>query len=55
MANTTAPNEFEIQIMKENGIDHSNVGIMYRSADCIRALNYLTRDVIVIWKGDRKW
>ena len=55
MAYTTTPNEFEKQIMKENGIDPSNVGILYRSADCIRVLNYLTRDMITIWKGDRQW
>lgn len=55
MANTRVPNEFEIQILKENGVDTNHVGILRSDADCIRVLNYLTRDIIVIWKGDRKW
>lgn len=53
--NVRAADEFEAQIMWENDVDVSNVGILYRSSECISALNLLTRVVITIWKGDRKW
>ena len=55
MASTRVPNEFELQIMKENGVDSNHAGILRSDADSIRILNYLTRDIITIWKGDRKW
>ena len=56
MANTRVPNEFEKQIMRENGIsDTKSYGVMYQDADCIRLLCHATRDVITIHKGDRKW
>ena len=51
-----APSDFERQIMRENGIsDVSSYGVMYRDSECIRLLCHLTRDVIIIYKGDRKW
>ena len=56
MAATRNPDEFEKQIMKENGIsDIKSYGVMYRDADCIRLLCHATRDIIAIHKGDRKW
>lgn len=56
MANNRVPDDFEKQIMRENGItDTKSYGVMYRDSDCIRLLCYVTRDVITIHKGDRKW
>lgn len=56
MANTREPYEDEKQIMKENGIsDSKSYGVMYRNADTIRLLCHETRDMIVIYRGDRKW
>lgn len=56
MASIRVPNEFEKQIMRENGIsDDKSYGVMYRDADCIRLLCHMTRDIITIYKGDRKW
>lgn len=56
MANARVPYEDEIQIMKENGIsDSKSYGVMYRDADTIRLLCHITRDVITIYRGDRKW
>lgn len=56
MSNCRVPNEFEQQIMRENGIsDIKSYGVMYKDSECIRLLCHATRDVIVIYKGDRKW
>lgn len=56
MANARIPHEDEKQIMRENGIsDTKSYGVMYRDADTIRLLCHLTRDVITIYRGDRKW
>lgn len=56
MASARVPDEDEIQIMKENGIsDSKSYGVMYRDADTIRLLCHITRDVIAIYRGDRKW
>ena len=41
--------------MRENHLDPKNYGVLYRDADCIRLLCYETRDMLTIWKGDRKW
>lgn len=56
MPSVTVPTETEKQIMRENGLtNQKDYGVMYRDADCIRLLCYLTRDIITIHKGDRKW
>lgn len=47
--------ERDEQIIRENGMDPKNYGVLYRDADCIRLLCYITRDMITIYKGDRKW
>lgn len=39
MSSNRVPNEFEKQIMRENGInDTKSYGVMYQDADCIRLL-----------------
>lgn len=56
MPYTTKPTEQEKQIMRENGItDAKSYGVMHRDADCIRLLCHMTRDIITIHRGDRKW
>lgn len=55
MPYVTVPNEREEQILRENGLDPKNFGVTFRSADCIRLLCYTTRDIITVWRGDRKW
>lgn len=56
MANTRVPYEDEKQIMRENHInDEKSFGVMYRDSDTIRLLCHETRDVVVIYRGDRKW
>ena len=55
MPNVTMPTEREEQIMRENGLDPKDFGVMYRDASCIRLLCYLTRDTVTIDKGDRPW
>lgn len=49
------PTTEEEQILRENGIDPSSVGITWRDADTIRLLCFMTRDYITINRGDRKW
>jgi hypothetical protein len=49
------PNEFEEQIIRENGMDPSRYGVCYKDADMIRLICYATRDTVTIWRGDRKW
>ena len=51
----TPPDEFEQQIIRENGMDPGNYGVIFRDADCIRLLCFAPRDLVTIWKGDRKW
>lgn len=56
MPNVTSPTDTEKQIMRENGLSNDkDYGVMYRDAECIRLLNFLTRDILTIHKGDRKW
>lgn len=55
MPNVKVPTEMETQIIRENGMNPNNYGVCYRDATCIRLLCYLTRDIITIDKGDRKW
>lgn len=55
MPSVTVPDDLEKRIIRENGMDPSNYGVCYRDATCIRILCYLTRDMIIIYKGDRKW
>lgn len=55
MPNVTTLTKQEEQILRENGMNPKDYGVMYRDAACIRLLCYLTRDVITIDKGDRKW
>lgn len=55
MPNVTQADDRELQIIRENGMDPNNYGVCYRDATCIRLLCYLTRDIITIDKGDRKW
>lgn len=55
MPAVTTPNEREKQILRENYLEPGNYGVIYRDADCIRLLCYATRDMITIYKGDRKW
>lgn len=55
MPYVTAPNQQEVQILRENGLDPDNYGVTYRSADAIQLLCYVTRDQITIYRGDRKW
>lgn len=55
MPSVRTPNEFEEQIIRENGMDPNNYGICCRDADSIRLLCYATRDTVTIFRGDRKW
>lgn len=55
MPNVRTPNEFEQQILQENGLDPNKYGVCYKDADTIRLLCYATRDFVTIWRGDRKW
>lgn len=56
MSSFRVPTEDEKQIMRENGIsDFKSYGVMHRDADSIRLLCHSTRDVVTIWRGDRKW
>lgn len=55
MSRVRVPDETEQQIIRENGMDPKNFGVQFRDADCIRMLNYATRDIVTIWRGDRKW
>lgn len=55
MGRTIMKQERDEQIIRENGMDPKNYGVLYRDADCIRLLCYITRDTITIYKGDRKW
>lgn len=47
--------EREEHILRENSMIPDDFGVMYRDATSIRLLNYNTRDIITIDKGDRKW
>ena len=49
------PNDTEVQIIRDNGMDPKQFGVSYRDDDCIRLLNYNTRDNVTIRRGDRKW
>lgn len=49
------PNEFEKRILERNGIDPNSVMVDASDKDYIRALNYQTRDTIVIHRGDKQW
>lgn len=51
----TVPNDLDRKIIQENGMDPEKYGVKFRDEECIRLLCFATRDVIVIWKGDRKW
>lgn len=55
MSRVRVPDETEEQIIRENGMEPSDYGVTYRDADTIRLLNYATRDIVTIWRGDRKW
>lgn len=55
LPNVRVPTETEKQIIQENGMDPSNYGVCYRDETCIKILCYVTRDIITIDKGDRKW
>lgn len=47
--------EKEEEILRQNGIDVDHVTVELRGKDFIHLLNFLTRDTIIIRKGDRKW
>ena len=49
------PEGTETQIIRENGMNPENYVVGYREADTIVMICYVTRDVVTIWKGDRKW
>lgn len=55
MPSITMLTRTEEQILRENGMDPKNYGVMYRDASCIRLLCFLTRDIVTIDKGDRPW
>lgn len=55
MTSITMLTKAEEQILRENGLDPNNYGVMYRDASCIRLLCFLTRDTVTIDKGDRPW
>lgn len=55
MPSVTMLSENEKQILRENGMDPKNYGVLYRDASCIRLLCFLTRDIVTIDKGDRPW
>lgn len=56
MSNVRVPKEDELQIMRENGIDDTkSYGVVFRDADTINLLCHLTRDNVIIVRGDRKW
>ena len=55
MARVRVPDETEAQIIRENGMNTDSYGVEFRDADTIRLLCYATRDVVTIWRGDRKW
>ena len=55
MGRVRVPDETECQIIRENGMNPDSYGVEFRDADTIRLLCYATRDVVTIWRGDRKW
>lgn len=56
MAKYRLPDDFEKQIMQENGLsEDKSYEVFYQDADCIRLLCHETRDFITIHKGDRQW
>lgn len=55
MPSITVPTPQEERILRDNGMEPSHFGVLYRDADTIRLLCYTTRDNITINRGDRKW
>lgn len=49
------PNEREERILRGNGMDPREYGVLYREDTVIHLLCYKTRDTVVIRKGDRPW
>lgn len=48
-------NEFEKRVLERNGINPDSVAVNASDKNYIRAMNYETRDTIVIHRGDKKW
>lgn len=55
MSKVTSTNEREEKILRENGMDPSEYGVIHSEDDYIRFLCYKTRDIVQISKGDRPW
>lgn len=48
-------NPEEKKILRENGLDPDEYGVLHRTETKIYLLCYRTRDTLTIRKGDRKW
>jgi hypothetical protein len=55
MSKYRVPDTREAEILERNGISPDSVAVYYSSDDCLRVLNYKTRDEIVIHRGDKQW
>lgn len=55
MAKPRMPDEEEVRIIRENGLDPARYGVTWSTEDSIHLLCYKTRDEIHIHKGDRPW
>lgn len=49
------PEPEEEHILRENGLDPDEYGMIHRTGTEIYLLCYRTRDTLTIRKGDRKW
>ena len=55
MAKTRTPDEWEEEIIRENGMDPERFAVIHTDDSAIWLLNYKTRDTVTIRKGDRPW
>lgn len=53
--NVRVPEPEEAGILRENGLDPGEYGVLHRTEDAIYLLCYRTRDTVTIRKGDRPW
>ena len=49
------PDDWERQIILENGIDPDGYEVLYQDSTIIQLRSIENMDQIEIWKGDRKW
>jgi len=45
----------QAEILERNGVKADNVTVVHADEDCLRVMNFKTRDTITIHRGDKPW